>query len=272
MEYYMEIINLSKEYENTYCKCLEDWSEEINEAGDYKKQWLEKKKQQGLRVKLAKNERNQIVGMIHYIPIEYSPIIGNGLYYIYCIWVHGYKKGVGNYQKQGVGKLLLEAAEKDCQELDAKGIVAWGILLPFFMRSKWFKKQGYKRADRDGMIELIWKPFIENAEPPQLIRMKRKPAVEKGIVTITCFRNGWCPAQNLSCERMKRAASEYQNHIKYIEIDTDIKDNLNEWGIADAIFIDDMKINTGPPPSYIKLQKLLKKKVMKISKLFVFVN
>ena len=53
----MEIIDLSPEYENTYCKCLEDWSEEMAEAGDYKKIWLEKKKSQGLRVKLARNEK-----------------------------------------------------------------------------------------------------------------------------------------------------------------------------------------------------------------------
>ncbi len=262
----MEIINLAEEYEDTYCKCLEDWSEEFKEAGNYKKEWLEKKKPQGLRVKLAKNKKNEIVGMIQYIPIEYSPVKGNDLYYIYCIWVHGYKQGVGNNQKQGIGKLLLKAAEIDSKELGAKGIVAWGITLPFFMRSKWFKKNGYKSIDKDGMIELVWKPFIANIKPPQLIKMIKKPSVEKDIVTITCFRNGWCPAQNLSCERMKRAAGEYLDGIKYIEIDTNVKDNLNEWGMADAIFIDDKQITNGPPPSYEKLQKILKRKMKRIVK------
>lgn len=259
----MEIIDLSKEYEDTYCKCLEDWSEEMNEAGDYKRLWLERKKHQGLRVKLARNERNEITGMIQYIPIENSAIIGRDLYYIYCIWVLGYEKGVGNYQKQGIGKLLLEAAERDCRESGAKGIVAWGVLLPFFMRSKWFKRHGYRRADRRGFIELVWKPFVKEAEAPRLMKTKKKPAVEKGVVTVTCFRNGWCPAQNLSCERMKRAAGEYQHHIKYIEIDTDSKENLDEWGIEDAIFIDGREINTGPPPSFEKLQRILKRRMRK---------
>jgi len=259
----MEIIDLSEEYEDIYCKCLEDWSEEMNEAGDYKKIWLEKKKKQGLRVKLAKNEKNEITGMIQYIPVEFSPISGEDLFYIYCIWIHGYKKGVGNYQNRGTGKLLLAAAENDSRESGAKGIAAWGIMLPFFMRSKWFKKQGYKRADKDGMIELVWKPFDHDAEAPRLIKMKKTPDVEKDIVTVTCFRNGWCPAQNLSCERMKRAVEQYHNHIKYVEIDTDIKDNLNEWGICDAIFIDKKQITTGPPPSYNKLQKIMQRKMKK---------
>ncbi|HPS57990.1 MAG TPA: GNAT family N-acetyltransferase [Spirochaetota bacterium] len=250
----MEIIDLSEEYENTYCRCLEDWSPGMDEAGDYKKLWLEKKKKQGLRVKLAKDEQGKIVGMIQYIPIEHAPVTGSGLYYIYCIWVHGHKEGVGNRQKKGTGTLLLEAAEKDCRDLGATGMAAWGIMLPFFMRSRWFKKHGFKRADRDGMIELVWKPFTPGAEPPRLLKMKRKPAAVKGTVTVTCFRNGWCPAQNMSCERIKRAAAEYSDHIKYTEIDTDIRDNLDEWGIADAIFVDDRIVPTGSPVTCILFQ------------------
>ncbi|MFA6507921.1 MAG: GNAT family N-acetyltransferase, partial [Treponemataceae bacterium] len=165
----MEIIDLTSEYENTYCKCLEDWSSELDEAGDYKKRWLEKKKAQGLRVKLARNEKNEIVGMIHYAPSANAPVVGKDLYYVYCIWVHGYKKGVGNQQRKGIGKALLGAAEQDCRELGAKGIAAWGITLPFFMRSKWFKKQGYLRADKEGMMELVWRPFSDDAEPPRLL-------------------------------------------------------------------------------------------------------
>lgn len=37
----MEIVNLSTEYEPTYFCCLEDWSEEMREAGDHKKNWYE---------------------------------------------------------------------------------------------------------------------------------------------------------------------------------------------------------------------------------------
>jgi N-acetylglutamate synthase-like GNAT family acetyltransferase len=260
----MTIVDLEKEHEDTYCKCLEDWSAEMKDAGDLKKIWLERKKPQGLRVKLAKNEKNEIVGMIHYIPIEYAPAKGKDLYYIYCVWVHGYKEGVGNYQKKGIGRLLLAAAEQDCREKGAKGIAAWGITLPFFMQSKWFKKSGYMRADKDGMMELVWKPFAEDAVPPSLLKMEKKPATEEGKVTVTCFRNGWCPAQNMSCERMKKAVGEHEDKIKYVEINTDDRENMDEWGIADAIFIDGKLVNTGPPPSLEKLRKLVGKRVKKL--------
>lgn len=257
----MEIINITDEYVDTYCKCLEDWSDEMKESGTLKKEWYQKKQRQGLRVKLAKNEKNEIFGMIHYIPIERAPVSGKGLYYIYCIWVHGYKKGVGDNRGKGIGKQLLKAAEDDAKDLGANGIAAWGITLPFFMRSRWFKKSGYVRADKDGMTELVWKAFNENAEPPTLMKIQKRPEAGNDTVRVTCFRNGWCPGQNIACERMKRAATEYGDRIEYVEIDTDERNNLEEWGISDAIFINDKQIRTGPPPPYKKLQKLLKKRV-----------
>lgn len=257
----MEIIDLSDEYADTYCKCLEGWSPEMREAGDLKARWLARNRERGLRVKLARNERNEIVGMIHYAPIERAPAAGKGLYYVYCVWVHGYKKGVGNHQGRGVGTLLLEAAEKDARELGARGMAAWGLTLPFFMRSKWFKRRGYVPADRDGAMELVWKPFEKGAVPPGFLRQRKKPETAKDAVTVTCLRNGWCPAQNLACERAKRAAAEFPGRVRYVEIDTDDPERLAEWGVSDAIFVDDRMVVTGPPPKYEKLRGMLRKAV-----------
>ncbi|MBI9105187.1 MAG: GNAT family N-acetyltransferase [Spirochaetales bacterium] len=253
----MEIIDLEERYEQTYCKCLEDWSDEFDDAGDLKKKWLARKKTQGLRVKLARNEKDEIVGMIHYVPIEHSWAKGVNLYLIYCVWVHGYKEGVGNNQGSGIGTLLLEAAEADCMELGADGLAAWGVRLPFFLRSKWYKKRGYKVADTDGMLELVWKPFKVDVMPPELIKRKKKPPAKNELPTVTCFRNGWCPAQNISCERAKRAASELGDRVRFIEYDTDNPEVFEEWGIADAVFIEDKCITNGPPLTDAKVKKQL---------------
>ena len=261
----MEIIDMSPEYEDTYCLCLEDWSDEMKEAGDYKRLWLQRKKKEGLRVKLARSDAGDIVGMIHYVPVDRSPVTGLNLYYIYCIWVHGYSEGVGNYQKKGIGRMLLSAAEEDCRQLGADGIAAWGVRLPFFMRSGWFRKNGYRKADRDGIVELVWKPFSDGAEAPGLVRPRKKPAAEPGCVTVTCFRNGWCPAQNLSCERMRRAAEKYGEKVRFSIVDTDDRETMLEWGIQDALYVDGRRINTGPPPSYEKLERILKRKAGKLS-------
>ncbi len=121
----MKIVYLTEEYEGNYFVCLEDWSDEIREAGNHKEHWYRKMKDKGLCVKLALNNEEKPVGMIQYLPIEYSFVEGSELYFIPCIWVHGYKnKGVGNYQKHGIGKALIMEAEDDVKKGGAKGLAA----------------------------------------------------------------------------------------------------------------------------------------------------
>ena len=262
----MEIVGLSEEYLQTYFYCLEDWSEEMKEAGDHKKHWYDKMKDKGLRVKLAVDD-DKVCGMIQYVPVEHSFIEGQDLYFITCIWVHGYKnKGVGNCQKRGIGKSLLKAAEDDVRSLKAKGIAAWGISLPFWMKASWFRKHGYTKVDKHGSGVLLWKSFDEDAVAPKWIREKKKPEISEGKVTVASFINGWCPAQNIVFERAKRASSEFGPEVEFQEIHTFDRETFSEWGIADGLFIDGKQVRTGPPPSYKKIKKKIEKKVKKLKK------
>ena len=261
---FMKIIDLTSEHVPLYCICLEDWSDEIKEAGDHKRQWYDKMKDRGLRVKLAVNDEGKAVGMIQYIPCEYAFIEGKDIYFVLCIWVHGHKKGVGNFQKQGIGKALIQAAEEDVKLLGAKGIAAWGLSLPFWMKASWFKKQGYTKVDKNSIQVLMWKPFTDDAIPPVWIREKKKPELVAGQVTVTTFINGWCPAMNLSFERVKCAASEFNDKVTFREIHTDDRTAFLEWGISDAIFINGKQVRTGPPPKFEKLKSKIGKRVKKL--------
>jgi len=262
----MKVIDLTEDYEQLYFVCLEDWCEEMKEAGDHKEVWYNKMKDKGLRVKLAVDDKGEVGGMIQYIPTEHSFVEGKELYLINCIWVHGYKKGRGNFQKKGMGKALLHAAETDVEAKGAKGMVAWGIPLPFWMKASWFKKQGYTKVDKQGILGqvLLWKPLADDAMPPKWIKEKKKPETIPGKVTVTAFLNGWCPAQNLVFERAKRAASEFGDKVVFRKIDTFDRNVFLEWGIADALFIDGKQVRTGPPPSYEKIKKLITKRVKKL--------
>jgi GNAT superfamily N-acetyltransferase len=259
----MEVIDFTEKYADNYFFCLEDWSEEMKEAGNHKELWFNKMKEKGLRVKLA-IENDKVYGMIQYLPIEHSPIEGTDSYFITCIWVHGYKNGVGNHQKKGIGTALLKAAEDDVKSREYKGIAAWGVSLPFWMKASWFKKQGYKKVDKNGMAVLLWKPFTNTAIPPTWIKEKKKPNKTANKVTVTSFINGWCPAQNLVYERAKRASLEFGDQVYFQEINTFDRNVFLEWGISDALFIDGKQIRTGPPPAYKKIQKKIAKKVNKL--------
>jgi GNAT superfamily N-acetyltransferase len=260
----MRVIDLTDEHKQLYFVCLEDWSEEMKEAGNHKEVWYNKMKGRGLRVKLALDDGGEAGGMIQYVPIEHSPADGKGLYFINCIWVHGHKRGRGNFQKKGMGEALLHAAEADAKAGGTKGMAAWGISMPFWMRASWFKKHGYTAVDKDGMAILLWKPFTDDAVPPKWVKQKKKLEATPGRITVTSFMNGWCPAQNMVFERAKRAAAEFGDKVVFREIDTSDRGVFLEWGIADALFIDGTQVRTGPPPSYEKIKKRIAKRVKKI--------
>lgn len=259
----MKITDITPEYEQSYFCCLEEWSEDMKEAGDHKQRWYEYMKDKGIRVKFALDDNGTIGGMIQYVPIEYSIFEGQDLYVVLCIWVHGHKKGCGNYQHQGMGTALLKAAEEDCRQLGANGLVTWGIIFPAFMRASWFKRKGYKVVDKNGIMRLLWKPFNEKAVPPKFIKQIKQPEKGTDKVNVTIFRNGWCPVMNMACERAKRASKDFEGKIEIQEYDTTNREIIKEWGITDGLFIDGKEVRTGPPPTYEKIRKKIASRVKK---------
>jgi GNAT superfamily N-acetyltransferase len=261
----MKVIDLSEKHKDLFCLCLEDWSNDAKEAGPKRRQWLDRCQQQGLRAKLAVDDNGVEGGMIQYSPIENSFIGGSDLYFIHCIHVHGYKQGRGDFRKRGMGTALLSAAEEDARRLGAKGMAAWGVWLPFWMKASWFKKHGYRKADRQGISLLLWKPFTEDARPPRWFpKTGKQPERYPGKVTVTAFVHGWCLARNLVYERAKRAAQQFGDKVVFQEIDTSSRNAVLEWGIADDVLVDGKSVQKGPPPSYEKIYKIIEKRVARL--------
>lgn len=260
----MKLIDITPENEKLYFCCLEEWSEDMKDAGDGKQKWYEYMKDKGLKVKFALDDNNVIGGMIQYVPVEHSMVNGENLYVVLCIWVHGHKQGRGDYRKRGMGKALLQAAEDDARLLGANGLVTWGLIIPVFMQASWFKRQGYKVVDKAGIMRLMWKPFNENAIPPKFMKPRKLPEKGKEKVNVTIFSNGWCPNFNIAYERAIRASGEFPGKTSLQAYNTTDKAIIEEWGITDGLFIDGKEINTGPAPAYKKLIRKISKKVKKL--------
>ena len=245
-----DVIDLPRRHEASYFVCLEPWSDEMGEAGDHKARWYDQAKHRGLRVKLAVSADDQPIGMIQYIPIDDSPAEGRDLYMILCIWVHGYRKGVGDVQGRGVGEALLAAAEADVRQLGAAGIAAWGLTLPVWMKSSWFKKHGYRSAQRAAGRELVWKPFMPDAEPPRWVTPQPVVPGSDDRVDVVAFQSGWCPAANLVYERARRASEEFGDDVRFTTIDTSDRETFVRFGHSDEVFVDGKPLQRGAPPSY----------------------
>ena len=260
----MEIIDLTEDTRIDYFTCLEEWSDEMKDGVCRKECWFNTMQEKDLRVKLARNDAGIVAGMIQYAPIEHSWIEGENLYFVYCIWVHGHKKGRGDLRKHGVGTALLRAAEDDVKRLQSNGLVVWGVILPFYMRAGWFKKHGYRKVARSGISVLLWKTFSDEADPPRWIRAKKKPELVPGKVVVTALANGWCSGINGMLERAKKICSELGDKVVYHEIDMNSRSAIREWGLSDGLFVDEKNIYKGPPLSYDKIRKIIEKKVRKL--------
>jgi GNAT superfamily N-acetyltransferase len=262
----MHVVDVSGKNEELFSLCLEDWSEDARESGPKRREWVDRcRRECGLRAKLVVDERGVEAGMIQYGPVEHSHVDGSGLHFIYCIHVHGYKQGRGDFRGHGKGTALLTAAEEDARRLGAAGMAAWGVGLPFWMRASWFRKHGYRKADRQGLAVLLWKPFTADARPPRWFpKTSARPEPVPGKVNVVAYTSGWCMAQNLVYERAKRAAAEFGDRVVFQEIDTSSREAVARWGIADAVLVDGRNLQKGPPPSYATIRRVIGKRVARL--------
>ncbi len=261
----MQIVDLKSEYQEIYFVCMDSWSDDIRNVAKYKEDWYSAMKNKGLIVKLALVD-DVVCGMIQLVPSELAFAEGSNFYFIHCIWVHGHKQGIGNYQKQGIGKALLKSAETAARDGGADGIAAWGLGIPVWMKASWYIKQGYEKTDKTGQMVLVWKPFRDGVTPPKWIKQEKIPGAGNEVVKITAFKNGWCPVQNIIFERARKAAAEFRDSVEFDEIDTLDRKKFLEWGIADGLYVDGKSIATGAPLSYEKIKKKIAKSVKKRQK------
>jgi GNAT superfamily N-acetyltransferase len=262
----IRVVDLTPEHEPLYFVCLEDWpGSDVADAGDWKARWTEWAKPRGLRVKLALTADGTVGGMIQVLPIEHAPAVGRDLDFILCTWVHGHPQGRGDLRGRGLGSALLAAAEADSRERGRKGIAAWGLAVPVWMRASWYRRHGFVRADRSGLQSLVWKPFAPDAVAPRWLHAPgKRPEAADGRVVVAGCMNGWCPAQNLAWERACRAAKRFGDKVELRRIDTRERAAFEEWGQSDALWVDGRQVRTGPPPSEAKLAKLIRRRVERL--------
>ncbi|MBN1551531.1 GNAT family N-acetyltransferase [bacterium] len=253
----MYISDVRPEYESTYFACLENWNSQLKNVAHVKSEWYNEMFRKGLVVKLA-IEDEEPVGMIEAMPIEHSYAMGDSLFIINCIWVHGYDgKGPGNRQGKGIGKALLQALEDDVSNRGVNGLAAWGLSEPVWMSAAWFEKHGYTKVDQVGWMVLLWKSFTTNAMAPRWIKGSFEQRQIPGKIAVTAFRSGQCCSENSVYERAARIAAEFPEDVIFEGIDMRKPENRKSYGLCGGLYINGKNIFSGPPPTDNDIRKTI---------------
>lgn len=218
-----------------FLKCLKVWKDtDVSQ----KNCWLEKMGN-SLKVFIAKDEEDNVVGMIQIIPIEYSNCHGSNMAFIQCLLVNFYDEAFGNKQRQGYGKELLNSAIDYAKSIGVDALVAWGTEYNGLETAQWYKKQGFESVDKLSYTELLWMPF-KAVEKPKFVMRKQIP-MEEGKVTVSIFNNGWCTSRNNLCSQAKEIARKYSDVVLNC-YDTFDRETFLKHGVMEGIFVNKHEI------------------------------
>ncbi len=128
----------------------------------YKKvDWLKEQFKNGLKIKLLYIEgEKRPAGFIEYVPGEHCwrPVSAKGYMFIHCLWTNGKK-----YQRQGLGRILLNEVEKDARHESGVAVVTSDE--SFMAKKELFLKSGYEVLSESGKEQLMVKKFREGLLP-----------------------------------------------------------------------------------------------------------
>jgi len=222
--------------------------------------WLRSMEQNGLIVKVALLDGIH-AGFLYIMPIEINPwdIQGKDLLVFPCLVSHS------KFAQQGVGKLLIKAAEQETHNQKRKGIATIGYFWDFwFMPAEFFIKLGFKVAVRRGVEAILWKMFDQTAELPEFRNENYHFKSVEGKVVIDLFWNTFCLTSDVEAQRVREVVSEFGEDVILNEYSADDPKVLQQYGISRRIYINGNMIEVGPEIEKEKLTNEIKNAMIKM--------
>jgi GNAT superfamily N-acetyltransferase len=234
----MELLDVTAETEATFLRCLHDEAPDDPRIIALRREWFRAGRDKGLRAKVLKADAGEIIALCQYMPVEATHIVGRDLMAILCVWVHGYEHHVGNRQRQGHGRLILNAIEEDARAAGSGGVVAWGMDFPYWNPVSFYEHIGYARTDKSGMAVLVWKLYREGVDPPRFLRQERPLPAPPDKVAVAVFIGGWCCGICSEGVTAGEAVEGLSDVADYLEVDTSDRAAMLSWGISAGVYLE----------------------------------
>jgi len=119
---------------------------------------------------------------------------------------------------------------------------------PHWNPVSFYEHMGYSRVEKSGLAVLVWKPFNGTVSPPSFQRQVQTPIADTDNISVMMFTNGWCTGNCSQLITVREAVEGLEGSIDYREIDTSEQQVLQEWGIADGLYVDGQPYRPYEPP------------------------
>jgi GNAT superfamily N-acetyltransferase len=230
----MQLVDINKKNQDLFFSCLWTETQGMEKVIRERKRWYHEFQGKGYRAKLLINEEGKIAGKCHYIPIEYSPLIGKDLLVILCLYVHLYDHYIGDQRGKGYGRFMLQEIEKIARLEGYGGVATWAMDWHWNPMS-FYLHMGYQEADRIDKAVVLWKPFRDMIAP----RFNRVHSLKDNAtrVQVVVSDNAWCNGNN-KLEVVRLAVRDLKDQVEYFETICPCHGRMLHLGYVGGIFLD----------------------------------
>jgi GNAT superfamily N-acetyltransferase len=232
----MQIIDINADTERAFFTCLHLEEPEDLESTAHSRNWYAEHKDKGYKAQVLVLDDGAIVGKCHFLPIEYSPFVGQDLLAILCISVWPYEHHVGDQRSRGYGRFMLNHVEQYAQSSGFKGVVAWAMDWHWNPVS-FYEHMGYTRVDAEDKVVVVWKQFCEDAIAPKLLRLEGVPIECQEKVRVVVADNQWCDSST-KLMTVREAIKGIEHLVEYTEVGPPYCNRIIHLGHVGGVFLD----------------------------------
>jgi GNAT superfamily N-acetyltransferase len=167
------------------------------------------------------------------VPYEVEP----GVAVMYCEWIQR------RHQKQGLGRHLFNAFERDMRQQGCKGILVEATDREELMYHRHYQRRGFEVVHESGHRKLLYLPL--NKSQVQFRPLEPRIQPRRGVPVEILILSGYlCPFEASTQVLLVDVVREFGNRV-ILRQEPLSPESLERYGVADGIFINGRQKLTG---------------------------
>ena len=182
------------------------------EEGYRKKlEWLGNRFEEGLKIKLLRDENDKDLGFIEYVPGEFAwrPVDAPGYLFIHCVMIA--KKAD---RETGHGSMLVKSVLAEAKREGRNGVAVACSDGAWLANRQLFEKNGFGVVDQLGRFELLVKK-VREAPNPKFMNWEAEQPKYQGLHLLFAHQ---CPWHAKSVRDLQKVAAEAGLNLQITEI------------------------------------------------------